>query len=98
MQSSAVVDYDDLKATVEGIDGVENIHHVHTWRSDEKSVYLEAHVDVKNMQVSETTVIYNKIMQELKKRFAIGHATIQFEADCCDDKEIVRLEQDKAKD
>ncbi len=78
-------------------DALHNLN-VHTWRSDQKTVYLEAHVEVRDMQVSETMVIYNKIIRELKKRFAIGHATIQFETDYCDDKEIVRLEQDKAKE
>ena len=75
----------------EDIDGVVNVHHVHAWRSDEKSVYLEGHVDVRDMRVSETSIICREIETILFDRFGITHSTIQFEVDCCTDKEIVRI-------
>jgi len=91
MQSSADVDYRRLKSDIESIPGVVNIHHVHTWRSDERTVYLEGHVDLRDMMLSETGEIYAAIERVLKETHGIAHATIQFETDRCADKEIVKL-------
>lgn len=91
MQSSADIDYAALKKDVESISGVVNIHHVHTWRSDEKTVYLEGHVDLCDMMLSETGEIYGAIERLLKDKYGISHATIQFETDRCPDKEVIKL-------
>jgi cobalt-zinc-cadmium efflux system protein len=91
MQSAPDIDYDELKKSFEAIDGVANVHHVHVWRSDEKTVYLEGHVDVRDMKVSDTTRICQDIETVLSRRFGITHSTIQFEVDCCTDKDMIRL-------
>lgn len=91
MQSSADIDYAELKKDVESISGVVNIHHVHTWRSDEKTVYLEGHVDLCDMMLSATGEIYGAIERLLKEKYGISHATIQFETDRCLDKEVIKL-------
>ncbi len=88
MQSSADMDYDKLKTEVEKIDGVINIHHIHTWMSDEKTIYFEAHIELENMLISETTEIYDKIEHLLKDEFGVFHVTLQFEINRCDNKEM----------
>ncbi len=88
MQSSADIDYQKLKTEVEKINGIINIHHIHTWLSDEKTIYFEAHIELENMLISETTEIYNSIEHLLKDKFGIFHITLQFEADRCENKEI----------
>jgi len=90
MQASPRIDYGKLKAAVEGVTGVKNLHHVHLWRSDEKSIYFEGHVDVEDMRVCDAQRIIGDIQQILHERFGIGHATIQVETDRCEDKEIVK--------
>jgi cobalt-zinc-cadmium efflux system protein len=91
MQSSANVDYAALKNDIESIPGVVNIHHVHTWRSDEKTIYLEAHVDLCDMMLSETNGILHAIETVLTNRYSISHATIQFESGRCVDKEMIKI-------
>jgi cobalt-zinc-cadmium efflux system protein len=91
MQSSADIDYTELKKDVESISAVINIHHVHTWRSDEKTVYLEGHVDLCDMMLSKTGEIYEAIERLLISKYGVSHATIQFETDRCGDKEVIRL-------
>jgi cobalt-zinc-cadmium efflux system protein len=91
MQSSADVDYERLKRDIESIPGVVNIHHVHTWRSDEKTVYLEGHVDLCDMMLSETAEIHRAIEQMLQNKYGVSHVTIQFETGRCADKEIIKL-------
>jgi len=91
MQASPRIDYGELKAAVEGVPGVKNLHHVHLWRSDEKSIYFEGHVDVEDMRVCDAQRIIGDIQQILHERFGIGHATIQVETDRCEDKEMVKV-------
>ncbi|MCX7788880.1 MAG: cation diffusion facilitator family transporter [Spirochaetes bacterium] len=90
MQASPRIDYEELKKAVESVGGVKNLHHVHLWRSDERSVYFEGHVDVEDMRVCDAQRIIGDIQEILQKRFGIGHATIQVESDRCEDKEIVK--------
>jgi len=83
MGSPDTVSMDELKALVESIDGVNNLHHVHLWRLDEHDIFLEAHIDVRDMSVSETTAILNKLEHELHEHFGVTHTTIQFECNHC---------------
>jgi len=84
MGSTDTVSMVGLKELVESIDGVNNMHHVHLWRPDEHDIFLEAHIDVRDMRVSETTTILNKLEDEFREHFAVTHTTIQFECDHCD--------------
>mgnify|MGYP005834845953 CR=1 FL=1 len=90
MQASPRIDHEELKTAVEGVTGVKNLHHVHLWRSNEKSIYFEGHVDVEDMRVCEAQRIIGDIQQILHERFGIGHATIQVETDRCEDKGLVK--------
>lgn len=91
MQASPQIDYEELKAEVEKVKGVKNLHHVHLWRSDEKSVYFEGHVDVEDMRVCDAQRIIEDIQEILHTRFGIGHATIQVETDRCEDKGVIKV-------
>lgn len=69
---------------IQELDRVERIHHLHVWSLNENSIYLEAHVNVKDMLVSETKPLLDKIEHILEENHGISHVTIQFEYDCCD--------------
>ncbi|MCD6181663.1 MAG: cation transporter [Candidatus Cloacimonetes bacterium] len=81
MQSSANLDYPKLKVDIEKIKDVINIHHVHTWYGDEKTIYFEAHIVLKNILISETQSILLEIEKILKNDYGINHVTIQFECE-----------------
>jgi len=88
MQSSAPLDYVAIKKDIEGIDKVKNIHHVHSWMSNEKTIYFEAHIDMEDIQLSEVEHVYDKIEHLLKEHYGVSHVTLQAEVDKCCDKNI----------
>lgn len=88
MQSSAVLDYAGIKRDVEKMDKVINIHHVHSWMINEKTIYFEAHVEMEDMPLSEAEKIYAQIEDYLIAEHGISHVTLQAETDKCQDKRI----------
>jgi len=91
MQSAADLDYEDVKKGIENITGVKNIHHVHSWMSNEKTIYFEAHIDMEDMPLCEAEKIYDQIEQYLKEQHGISHVTLQAEVNKCQDKAIFKL-------
>ena len=67
---------------------VKNIHHVHSWMSNEKTIYFEAHIDMEDIQLSEVENVYDIIEHLLKEHYGISHVTLQAEVDKCCDKNI----------
>ncbi len=90
MQSSAVLDYDAIAKDVEAFPEVNNIHHVHSWMGNEKTVYFEAHVDMVDMTLCEADIILGRIESLLKDKYDISHTTLQAETDKCHDKSLIR--------
>ncbi|MFA5480284.1 MAG: cation diffusion facilitator family transporter [Candidatus Muiribacteriota bacterium] len=90
MQSAAPLNYDEIKKEIEQITEVKNIHHVHSWMSNEKTIYFDAHIDVENLLLSEIEKIYDKIEHILKEHYGISHITIQAEVDKCCDKNLFK--------
>ena len=92
MQSAADMDYTEMQMEIEKIKEVKNIHHVHTWLADEKTVFFEAHIEVdENLEVKELKSIYDSINHLLKEHYDVEHTTIQIEGNVCDDKELFKL-------
>ncbi|MBR0598539.1 cation diffusion facilitator family transporter [Sinanaerobacter chloroacetimidivorans] len=91
MQSSATLDYNGIKNDIEKIDRVKNIHHVHSWMINEKTIYFEAHIDMEDMPLSEAEKIYDTIEHFLKEHYGISHITLQAEVDKCSDKNIFKI-------
>lgn len=89
MQASPELDYSSIKKDIESIDGVKNIHHVHSWLGNETDVYFEAHIELnKDILVSESCIISANIERLLKNKYKISHLTLQFETDICKNKEM----------
>ncbi len=65
------------------IPGIRNLHHLHLWQMNERDIHLEAHVDVDDMRVAETSRILDQITSRLADGYDVGHVTIQFECDHC---------------
>ncbi|KAB2932968.1 MAG: cation transporter [Leptonema illini] len=88
MQSSAELDYEEMKRSVEAIEGVQNIHHVHTWLANERTIHFEAHIELEDMLLSQTAAIRERIQRLLEDQFGVSHITLQFECRCCAERTI----------
>jgi len=88
MQASPNLDYEKIKKDIKNINKVKNLHHVHAWMLNEKTIHFEAHIDFEDMKLSEVEKIYNEIEHILKEEYGINHITIQPEVDRCDKKDM----------
>jgi cobalt-zinc-cadmium efflux system protein len=83
------VSIENIQKDLENIAGIKNIHHVHVWRLGEHDIHFEAHIDVDDMRVSQTTSLCTIVEDRLKLNHGITHVTLQFETDKCDSKNLV---------
>ncbi len=83
------IDLGKLKQKVENISGIIDIHHIHIWKIGEKDIHFEAHLNVEDMMISNTTTIIHSIEHILLEEFKITHVTLQFECDVCDNKSLI---------
>lgn len=84
------LDLNDVKLSLEAIPGIENIHHVHAWNLNDKEIHFECHVDLSNdIRISETETIKNLVQKTLLNKYNVNHVTIQYEYNCCSDKNII---------
>lgn len=78
------IEINDIKAVVESIDDIDNIHHVHVWKLNDTQTHLEAHINLKNnVTMKEMMQIRTKVEQLLKEHFNINHITLQIGYECC---------------
>jgi cobalt-zinc-cadmium efflux system protein len=84
------MDLELIRHDLEQLPEIANIHHVHLWNLDDHSVHFECHVELKkDFRLSETTKIQLDIESLLNEKYSIGHVTIQFEYQRCDDRSLV---------
>lgn len=76
------IDIDDLRATLQGVDGVLSIHDLHVWAVTTGKVSLTAHV-VHAAAVPPATIIAHS-REKLEAGFEITHVTLQCELTPCD--------------
>ena len=86
MQSSATLDYEKIKKEIEDINSIRNIHHIHTWLLDEKTIYFEAHIEVEDRFLSQIEIIYDEIESLLKDHYGVSYVTLQTEVDRGDER------------
>jgi cobalt-zinc-cadmium efflux system protein len=83
------ISIENIQKEIEDIDGINNIHHVHIWRLNERNIHFEAHIDVADMPVSQTSDLSTIIEKRLKDKHGITHITLQFESDKCETKRLL---------
>lgn len=90
--SPSEIDLYAIKAEVENIEGINNIHHVHVWKLSDNDIHFEAHINVSsNMNMSEAVALKNKVKHILEEHFNINHITLETGYKCCDgDKELIK--------
>lgn len=84
-------DVEKIVEDLKKIELIEDIHHVHLWSLTEKDVHFEAHANIKDIRISETKPLLEKIEHILDEHYGINHATIQFEYECCRGVDIIKV-------
>jgi cobalt-zinc-cadmium efflux system protein len=69
----------EIRGTLEGIAGVEDIHDLHVWSLGSQTHALASHVTIADIPPSESARILDEINSVLLRNFHIHHTTIQFE-------------------
>ena len=76
--------------TINTLDDIKNVHHVHIWQLNEDEVHLEAHIDFeRDINLSEFDKILEKIEKKVHDKFGINHVNIQPEYGKCDSKKVI---------
>jgi cobalt-zinc-cadmium efflux system protein len=81
------LDAAEIKQELEKFEEVDNIHHIHLWSLDDRSVHFECHCDIgENVRISRADEIRQKLENFLLEKFDIQHVTIQIEYNICHSK------------
>ncbi|MBG0859812.1 MAG: cation transporter [Bacteroidales bacterium] len=91
MQSTPLeIDINQVRRSIEDIDEIENIHHVHVWRLNDSNIHFEAHIMLnRNLTMQEMMICKNRVEKILGMQFRISHITLQFEYGGCRDRELI---------
>lgn len=73
-----------IRAGMEAVEGVLNVHDLHCWSLGSQSRALACHVTIPDIPPSESASILDKLHHVLKDHFNICHTTIQFEHENCE--------------
>ena len=74
----------DIRAAVNAVPGVLDVHDLHVWSLGSASHALASHVTIGEMPISGSASILDAINSALRDRFHITHTTIQFEIVGCE--------------
>ncbi len=90
MQFAPELDLNEVAKSVGEIKEVENIHHIHIWRLNDRDIFLEAHIDfTNNLKLETVTKKLEQVEELLKSKFHISHVTLQPEYNRNDKKDLV---------
>ncbi|MDD5349994.1 MAG: cation diffusion facilitator family transporter [Chthoniobacteraceae bacterium] len=81
----AGVDVAEVRAYLEALPSVREVHDLHIWAMSTSEIALTAHLVRSGDRVENA--LLERACHELRERFGIGHTTLQIEADdghCCD--------------
>jgi cobalt-zinc-cadmium efflux system protein len=74
----------EIRASMQSVEGVLNVHDLHVWSLGSSSHALASHVTIAEMPLSDCGLILEGINCALRDRFHIHHTTIQFETTGCE--------------
>lgn len=84
----ANINIKEIKMTLEKIEEIYNVHHIHVWRLNDSQIHFEAHINLsENISVKAMMPVKNRIEQLLKEQFQVSHTTLQFGYHCCENNE-----------
>jgi cobalt-zinc-cadmium efflux system protein len=79
------VSLDSIRAGMEEVEGVVNVHDLHVWSLGSHSAAMACHVTIDDIPPSESACILLKLKHVLRDHFQIAHTTIQFEHIGCEE-------------
>ncbi len=86
----ASINLQEVVDEIEKHEDISNAHHVHAWKLDDTQIHFECHIDLNmDLTLSKTDDIRSEIETLLQNKFGISHVTIQFEYNCCDQKNVI---------
>ena len=71
------LDFDEIKKVLVNFDGIISINDLHIWQTGSNDRFLSTHIIINEMEKSERVKILAKMMNLLKEKYNIHHATIQ---------------------
>ncbi len=77
------VDLAEIRAAMQSVEGVVNVHDLHVWSLTSQSHALASHVQVVEMPLAECEAVMERLNHQLRDHFGINHATIQLEVTAC---------------
>jgi cobalt-zinc-cadmium efflux system protein len=80
------IQLEEVRLTIEAVDGVSKVHDLHVWAVTSDIFTLSAHAVVNNGE--DFHQVLNNIEDTLKERFNIEHTTIQLETESREEKEF----------
>jgi len=84
------IDIDEVIHSINSIDAISNVHHLHLWKLDDHRINLEAHLDFNdNITLQEATDVLEILEEKLHHEFEITHTTFQCEYNRDDNKDII---------
>jgi cobalt-zinc-cadmium efflux system protein len=75
----------EIRAGMEKVEGVVNVHDLHVWCLGSQTSAMACHVTIADIPPSESACILMNLNHVLKEHFHIGHTTIQFEHIGCEE-------------
>ena len=85
------INISEIKTDIEKVPEVENLHHVHIWQLNDKSINFEGHINLcEDLSISQADMIRYRIETILLNKFGINHVTLQTEYNTCHDKDMIK--------
>ena len=79
------ISLNEIRASMEAVEGVVNVHDLHVWCLGSQSSALACHVTIADIPPSESACILVKLNHVLHEHFHISHTTVQFEHVGCEE-------------
>jgi cobalt-zinc-cadmium efflux system protein len=77
------INLDEIKNTLESIEGISEIHDLHVWNPSAESIALAAHITVPDQMLGKVDELASTVRKILWEKFNIDHPTLQFESNTC---------------
>ena len=84
----ADIDIDKITEDIKKISNAKKVHHLHFWTISSNVHALSVHIQVDDINVSDTEKISAAIREKLAEDYHIEHATMQYECTECTESEI----------
>ena len=69
----------NVVTSIEAVQGVASVHHLHLWQMQEHEAALDAHLVIEAGRWSDADAIKQAVKDALRQEFGIGHTTLELE-------------------